>query len=217
MTTYENSLHLLMAHCAANTNLCAAAVKLIDLAPENERSNLFVRFLYEFRFTPTDKSSKVHEVFSTEPDLEVINSVKVIEKFVEAHEDAHLSEDEYHEKLWNLICETAKDDVRRKAILIRACTLIRKLPYINKDNAMTMEAEEFKSEGDKIDPIYGARIRHIGKQDLSQVTEDASLFLPIIESGRNEREKVVLLSWVLITFGEKFMSGLKNFLNDNDD
>lgn len=205
MTIYENNIHLLVSHCKADVNLVVAVGKLIDMAPKNERSNLFVRFLYEFRYTHTDKSSSVHEEFKEEPQKEVFAYKKVIDRFCATHKDANLSEEEFHEKLWDFICEKANDDNHQKAFLIQACTLIHNLPYINKTKVMTMAQEEFECEKTKIDPIYSAMIRHIGDQHFSQITEDASMFLPIIECGKNEQEKAILLSLVLMTFRAKMI------------
>ena len=136
MTPYEKNLHLLAAHCTADANLAAAAGKLIDMAPSNERSALFMRFLYEFRYTPTDKSSSIFEEFKEEPKRDVVASKRIIDRFVDAHKNTDMNEEEFHEKLWELICEKAGDSSRQKAIFLRACTLISDLPYINKTKAM---------------------------------------------------------------------------------
>lgn len=218
MTPYEKNLHLLTAHCTADANLAAAAGKLIDMAPSNERSALFMRFLYEFRYTPTDKSSSIFEEFKEEPQKDVVASKRIIDRFVDAHKNTDMNEEEFHEKLWELICEKAGDSSRQKAIFLRACTLITDLPYINKTKAMTMTQKGFENEEAKIDPICGAMIRHVGSQHFTQITEDASMFLPIIENGKDERERAILLSLVLMTFRAKMIPpSLQGLLDDEDE
>ncbi len=217
MTPYEKNLHLLAAHCTADANLAVAAGKLIDMAPSNERSTLFMRFLYEFRYTPTDKSSSIFEEFKEEPKRDVVASKRIIDRFVDTHKNIDMNEEEFHEKLWEFICEKAGDSSRQKAIFLRACTLITDLPYINKTKAMTMTQTEFESAEEKIDPLFGTMIRHVSEQGFSQVTEDASMYLPILEMGKTEKERAILLSLVLMTFRSKMMPSLKDLLDDDDD
>lgn len=219
MTTNAQNLHHLVSHCEANPNLAVAICKLIDMAPKEEQVELFVRFLYEFRYTPTDKSSRVPEELKGNNYKKDLFDAKIeIDRFVRESREKHMTEKAFHEKLWEFICEHSKNDKRKKALYFAACPLNHDLPYIDKTKAMSMTQSEFESAEEKIDPLFGTMIRHVSEQGFSQVTEDASMYLPILEMGKTENERAILLSLVLMNFRSKVMpSSLRDLLEDDDE
>ena len=217
MTPYASSIHQLVSHCKADANLAATVYKLIEKAPKEEQTDLFVRFLYEFRYTPTDKSSSVYEEFKGDFRDDLMKAKKEIDRFVFEHKDKRMSEERFHEELLNFVCNSSENDQRKKMLLFAACPLNKKLPYIDKTKAMTMTQNGFEKEEAKVDPIYNSMIRHIANQGFNQITEDASMYLPILEKGKDEHEKAILLSLILMSFRSKMMPSLSRLLDDDEE
>lgn len=217
MTTYEKNLHKLVSHCTANANLAAAVCKLVDTAPLAEQPELFVRFLFEFRYTPTDRKCNVYEEFAGDYEKELVNAKVTLDEFIDKSKKLSLTENEFHRKLWEFICDCSKNDKRKKCLLFVACSQCKELPYVDKTKAMTMTQKEFEEEEEQIDPVYKAKIRHIANQGFDQITEDASMFLPILDKGKNEKEKAILLSLILMSFRSKIRFPVPSFSGLLDD
>lgn len=217
MTPYASSIHQLVSHCKADANLAAAVCKLIDAAPTEEQVDLFVRFLYEFRYTPTDKSSSVYEEFKGDFRDDLLRAKKEIDRFVFEHSDKCMSEDAFHKELLNYICNSSANDKRKKMLLFAACPLNKQLPYVDKSKAMTMTQEDFRKDEAKIDPIYCNRIRHITNQGFKLVSEDASMYLPILKKGKDDHEKAILLSLILMSFSSNMMPSISGLLDDDEE
>lgn len=217
MTIYETSMHQMVAHCKADVNLAVAACKLIEMAPQNEQVDLFVQFMYEFRYTKSDHTSSVYEEFPDDCAKDLSKAKMLIKRFLDNNNNNGLSEYDYHNAVWDYICKESNNDKRKKARLMVACSLNKNLPYIDRNKAMTMTQEQFNEEIASIDPISTAKIRHIANADFTQITEDASMFMPILEKGKDTHEKALLLSLILIAFQSKMIpSSLSDLLDDDE-
>lgn len=205
MTDFEKYIHHLVSHCKADVNLSFAISKLIFRAPSEERKNLFVRFLYENRYTPTEESEKLSEEFKEDSIKSLILARIKIDNYVDEIENKGLSEETFYTNLWDFIEKETLNDSYKNGLFIAACAMNKKLPYINKTSIMTMEQQEFLNETEKIDPIVLAKLQHITNQKFEQITEDASLYISLIEQGENIKEKAIILSLVLMNFRSKMM------------
>lgn len=217
MTYFAETIHHICAHSEVDANLAAAACKVLNAAPEDERVDLFVRFLYECKYTPTDTVEKLHAEFKGDiPKNELIAARSKISNFVRGNSHCELSECEFHHKLYRFIQEESASDVNKQATLIMACLLNNGLPYVNKATALTMLQEEFEEEEKKIDPLLTGMIKHLSRQEFDQVTEIASKYVTVLDMTENQREKSILLALMLMRFRAQTMRpSLESLLGDD--
>lgn len=209
MSASKHLLHELVAHSRANANLAAAAYRIIKNSPREEQKDLFYQFILEFKYTPTDGEWVTPEVINTAQEKEFLGKAKhELDSILNRFEKKTLSEAEFNEALWEGISNQSHRDATDCFMLLTACGARRDLPHIDKSNLMTMEQKEFESAVDSLDPVLIARIRHIVAQRFNQVSEDASMFLPIIQAGRDDTEKKLLLTLILLSFRGKLTEGL---------
>lgn len=217
MTYYAEAIHHLCAHNEVNANLVAAACKVINAAPENERVELFVRFLYECKYTPTDTKDQLYAEFKGDiPKNEQMVSRNKIAQFVRNNYHSELSECEFHCKLYQFIQDESSSDMVKQTALMMACLSHTKLPYVNKSTALTMTQEDFELEEKKIDPLLTGIIKHLSRQDFSQVTEIASKYIDVLDMAESKKEKSILLALMLMRFRAQTMRpSLESLLSDD--
>lgn len=209
MSAPKQLLHDLVAHSRANANLAATAYQIIKKSPKEDQNDLFCQFILEFKYTPTDDQWVNPEVISSSQEEELLEKAKdELESILSYLEKQTLSEAEFNMALWEEISNPAHRSATDRYMLLTACGARRDLPRIDKANLLTMEQGEFEVAVDSLDPVLVSRIRHIVAQRYSQVTEDASMFFPILQAGRNDTEKKLLLTLILINFRRKMAEGL---------
>lgn len=204
MTLFETQINRLCSRCKADINLIAAATKLIDNAPEAERISLFVRFLYLFRYTPTDESESVFEEFTgTAYRKDLFRATANTNTFIDKMKDRGLCEEQFYADLLNFIQEETQNDIQKRVLYFAACARNDDLPYINPKRIMTMSSDELQSAEKQLDPLYEAMIRRVVSKDFDQITELASAYIPILELGATEEEKALILTSMFIHFRRK--------------
>ena len=204
MTLFETQINRLCSRCKADINLIAAATKLIDNAPEAERISLFVRFLYLFRYTPTDESESVFEEFTgTAYRKDLFRATVNTNTFIDKMKDRGLCEEQFYADLLNFIQEETQNDIQKRVLYFAACARNDDLPYINPKRIMTMSSDELQSAEKQLDPLYEAMIRRVVSKDFDQITELASAYIPILELGTTEEEKALILTSMFIHFRRK--------------
>lgn len=224
MSVSKQLLHELVAHSHANANLAATAFQIIKNSPKEDQNDLFCQFVLEFKYTPTDGEWVNPEIISRSQEEGLLEKAKKeLDSIVILLEKKTRSEVEFNEALWHEISDQTRRPATDCYMLLTACGARRDLPYIDKSNLMTMEQGEFETAVDSLDPTLIAKIRHIMAQQFNQITEDASMFLPIIQAGRNDTEKKLLLTLILINFRRKMTEsipiprGLASLLEDDDE
>lgn len=204
MTLFETQINRLCSRCKADINLIAAATKLIDNAPESERISLFVRFLYLFRYTPTDESESVFEEFTGDSHKkDLFRATANMNTFIDMMKNRSLSEEQFYTDLLKFIQEETRDDLQKRVLYFAACARSNDIPYINPERIMTMSSDELQSAEKQLDPLYEAMIRRVVSKDFDQITELASAYIPILELGATEGEKALILTSMFIHFRRK--------------
>ena len=104
----------------------------------------------------------------------------------------------------------------KQTALMMACLSHTKLPYVNKSTALTMTQEDFELEEKKIDPLLTGIIKHLSRQDFSQVTEIASKYIDVLDMAESKKEKSILLALMLMRFRAQTMRpSLESLLSDD--
>lgn len=201
MTHFADAIHYICAHSKVDANLVAAVCKIIQVAPEDEKVDLFVRFLYECNYTPTDKCAKIYEEYKEDiPRKEQIVAKTKINNFISSNKEKGLTETAFHGELLQFVFDESQGDHRKCIAFMIACIQNLNLPYVNITNALTMSQDEFEGAESKIDQLYIGMIKHISKQNFSQVSELASKYVPILDMVDNQKEKTILLTLMLMRF-----------------
>ena len=219
MTTTQKSIHELIAHSKANANLAGTLYKVISAAPKEEQVDLFKQAILEFKYTASDEQWDLQEIFTKSEESDMFKEAKhnLLNILIELRKRDDYSEYEFHNKLWNMISDSDKSKEKERYMLLFACAANKTLPYINKSDVMTMTQDEFDTSIKEMNPAMLAQVKHIFNQDFEQITEDASMFLPLLEQCNDKKEQTVLLSVVLMRFRDRTMSGLlRNPFEDNE-
>ena len=218
MTTTQKSIHELIAHSKANANLAGTLYKVISAAPKGEQADLFKQAILEFKYTPSDEEWDLQEIFTKSEESEMFEEAKhnLLNILIELRKYDY-SEHEFHNKLWNMISDSDKFEEKERYMLFFACAANKTLPYINKVDVLTMTQEEFDVSIKEMNPSILAQVKHIFNQDFEQVTEDASMFLSLLEQCNGKKDKAILLSIILMRFRDRIMSGLlRNPFEDDE-
>ena len=221
MTTTQKSIHELIAHSKANANLAGTLYKVIIAAPKEEQVDLFKQAVLEFKYTPSDEEWDLQEVFTKSEEFEMFELAKrnLLNILTELRNHDY-SEHEFHNKFWNMISDSDKfKDEKERYMLLFACAANKTLPYINKADVLTMTQDEFDASIKEMNPSILTQVKHIFNQDFEQVTEDASMFLPLLEQcNGNKKDQAIVLSIILMRFRDRIMTGLlRNPFEDDDE
>lgn len=216
MTRCAYAIHYICAHSKVDANLVSAACKIIEAAPKNEQVELFVRFLYECKYTPTDKSETLYEEFKEDISKEEkANARRKIDAFMVEYKKIGMCESDFYKKLYEFIIDESGGDYRKQAILVMACVQNHCLPYVDESDVLTMSQDEFEEAESKLDQLYNGMVKHLSLYNFSQVTQLASKYVPILEMAKNNKEKSILLALMLMRFRAKTsMPSLEEILGD---
>lgn len=210
MTTTQKSIHELIAHSKANASLAGTLYKVISAAPKEEQVDLFKQAILEFKYTASDEEWDLQEIFTKSEETEMFEEAKhnLLNILIELRKHDY-SEYEFHNKLWDIISDSDKfKGEKEKYMLLFACAANKTLPYINKADVLTMTQDEFDASIKEMNQSILAQIKHVFNQDFEQVTEDASMFLPLLEQCKDKKDQAVVLSIILMRFRDRIISGL---------
>lgn len=200
MPNLNQAMHDLVSHTAPTANLAFPAYRMILSAPFTMRPALMRQFILEFKYTPCDG---LWETESYLTDRERTGLMPFARRWVRSKVNelsaSDLTEEEFDRRLWEAISSQAEHATETKRVaLLAACALHPTLPYVQVSKALSMDDEEFDRAVKTLDPVLAAAVRHIFNLDMEQVTQDASLLLPLLEKCGSTREKQLLLSLILM-------------------
>lgn len=189
--------------------------KVISAAPKEEQVDLFKQAILEFKYTASDEEWDLQELYTKPEETEMFEEAKhnLPNILIELRKHDY-SEYEFHNKLWDIISDSDKFNEKEKYMLLFACAANKTLPYINKADAMTMTQDEFEVSIKETNPAILAQIKHIFNQNFEQITEDASMFLPLLEHCKDKKEQAVVLSIILMRFRDRSITGFLNPFED---
>ena len=205
MTEYAMRLHEMMSHTEKNHDAAAAACHMILEVPEAEQTELFYRFLLEFKYGDSDESQPAKPYFS-EADTSLYYPVcqgLLQDWFKELQADAR-DEDAFHAALWQKIRELTNKPLQ--AMMAAVCAESLDLPYLSPSRlrlGAELTPEAFKAAVHALEPKVTQMIQHILNQESPHVAQDVAAFLPLLEACADRQEVVVLLSAIVLGLYEK--------------
>lgn len=206
MTFFTDAIHYICSHSKVDANLVAVLYKIIEKAPEKERVELFVRFLYECKYTSEDMSAAFCEgIYGDITEDELYNAKKKVSMFVFGRKTRGLSESDFYAELYEFIISEAQSTPKKFIVFTLACVQNPGIPYVDESSALTMSQEEFEETQSEMDRFYINVIKHLSQQDFSQVTQLASKYIEVLDLAEDYKEKSILLTLMLMEFRNKFV------------
>ena len=218
MTYNGECIHELVSHSDANINLCVTVYRLIENAPLEEQTQLFTQFLIEYKYTKTDLSWDTFSAFSDEKeDAQVKEAQPVLEQIVGAAKKKP-SAQEVNAEIWMQISnKTNHPDEKGRIALLFCCAKSKSLPYVDTSNLAIATTEQLSEQLDKMDPVIVGMVSHISGLGMDKVSEDASLYVPLLDQCQNLEEKVALLTLMFIKFRDKAIGDPLRSLFDSEE
>lgn len=218
MTEQQKTIHELVTHSKKDVELASILYKLIEAAPNEDQVKLFKQALLEFKYTSTDNEWQLKSIFdSKQEEFTCLENARTIMEWdlLPCLRQQNLSEDDFNKRVWEYISDRKQHLNEKDQYMLMYVSLANKsLPYIRKEDLLTMTRDEFKSSMADINPTIIAQIEHIFKQDFEQFTEEASMFIRLFDHCESEKEKAILFSIILMRFKGELMFKMLDIPHD---
>ena len=195
-------------------NICAYVYqKLVQMGSDVIKT---LRFFYEDSYGIDSSESEDVEVLITE---DVAKSLQkqysaVVSSMLEQLLSKNLLEDEFYQKIWEVITETPSfDDDNARIFALYYIWIDDRIPYFRLENGLTMSNNEFKELSQTI-LINIHKARFILRTPMfNQKTARASVLLKLLDEFSDKKQRAVLMAHIIAMLSDIDLEALKKFFD----
>lgn len=194
-TNYEWVIGQLSKYCAHDAAYAVEVERIISMAEEKDQLELLIRFLFLYKYCPTNGREKLPEPKLDSDELYWIH--ERLETII-ANLKSILGLNEYrmYEFLWRDITESANGDHRKRALFMLFLADRDDVPFIGSYRITGFSQDEFDEGIHSIDPFFLAELRCYTSSRFN-ASAVASLILPFIDRGETIHDKFIPLALAL--------------------
>lgn len=200
MTQKQKQLHDLMQRAKADENLCAHVYQLIEAAPKEEQLFLFEQFVLEYKYTPSDNTVRVPQVFPQSADVQRRKQTlkTVANVLLDTAKQKYSAPPRQNASVWQALTNTAMfQDETTRFLLLMCCAEHPQFPY--QDCGETALSIPMWKQLEQIDPLLVVSVKHAINQTYENTAQEAAVYNRLLNQCKTDEEKSVLLGIILVS------------------